>query len=124
MEKEKVAVLINLLFVELKGIFPAFKQSWPTDSEYESAKKNWVKAFMAAGINTVDLIRRGLVKCRLSSRDFVITPGQFIKWCKPNPEEIGYPRTLYAYEQAIRLNRGDDAIDTSEKAKQLILHTL
>jgi len=40
-----------------------------------------------------------LSKARMSEIDFLPSPGKFISWCKPNPEDMGYPST----EKAKRL---------------------
>lgn len=94
--------IINILFKELRSIFPAFRISWPTDKEMSEAKKTWTKAFVAAGINKVEQIRYGVNKARLSADRFVPSAGEFIKWCKPTPEEMGMLSHEKAYEEAVK----------------------
>ena len=38
---DETAHVVNILFRELKAIFPAFRQAWPTDQEFNRAKSNW-----------------------------------------------------------------------------------
>lgn len=119
------ASIINILFLELSGIFPAFKQAWPTQREYNAAKRNWVKAMIAAGINKTEMLRWGLMRCRESESNFVITPGQFIKWCYPRPQYIGFPATEDAYRIALVLNRGERVKrELSDSSKKLIMHVI
>jgi hypothetical protein len=95
--------IVNRLFVELQAIFPAWRQAWPTDAALAAAKRNWVRAFMAAGIRDVEQIRYGLQQCRLSGSDFAPSVGKFIQWCRPTPEALGCPAVEQAYLQACRL---------------------
>lgn len=125
MNQFNVSEIINRLFLELVGIFPAFKQAWPTQEEYKSAKRNWVKAIKASGINKIEMLQWGLMRCRESESNFVITPGQFVKWCYPKPEYLGFPNIEDAYKIALLVNRGEELdISISSYTKQIILHIL
>ena len=97
---EKTAITINALFAELQGIFPAFKQSWPTEYEFELAKKSWVKGFIDADLSDLSLIKLGLDKLRLDPSPFVPSIGAFINLCKPSNKELGLPDTQEAYKIA------------------------
>lgn len=99
--EQKTAKIINLLFRELQDIFPAFKQAWPTQEDFNRAKKSWTKAFIAAGICDIEHLRYGIKKCRLSESAFAPSAGKFIKWCMPDPTEIGLPSVEDAYLEAI-----------------------
>jgi Replication protein P len=117
--KEKSASIVNLLFKELKASFPAFKQAWPTDDDFNRAKLTWVKAFSDAKINTIEQLRHGIKKCRLSTSPFAPSVGQFIEWCKPSAEDLGFPTADEAYMISIKLNQQfsnyhheDDKVDT------------
>jgi hypothetical protein len=101
----ETASVINWLFKELRSNFSAFKQAWPTAEEYKSAKKVWLKAFMLAGINQIEQIHHGLNRCYLMEKPFVPSPGEFIAWCSPRPEDIGLPSLEEAYELSIQINR-------------------
>ncbi len=124
MKKSDIEDMINSLFKELSGIFPAFKQAWPTNELVESAKKNWLMAFIEVSI-TKEMIIYGLRRCRESESSFVVSPGQFIKWCYPKPEYLGFPDAEYAFKLAILLNRGEYVdLSMNERTKQLLLHIL
>ena len=94
--------VVNLLFERLCAIKPAYRQAWPDGKALGKAKREWVRAFMAAGITTVDQLRFGLEACRAEPSDFVPGPGKFIEWCTPAPERMGLPSMDAAYQQALR----------------------
>ena len=95
--------VVNNLFVELTGIFTAWRQAWPDNTALAAAKRNWVQAFMAAGIRDMRQIQHGLQQCRLSGSDFAPSVGKFIQWCQPSPQDMGCPTVEQAYLQACAL---------------------
>jgi hypothetical protein len=95
--------VVNKLFFELQAIFPAWRQAWPDDKALAAAKRSWVRAFVAAGINRIEQIRYGLAQCRLSGSDFAPSVGRFIEWCTPTPELLGLPAVRDAYREACRI---------------------
>lgn len=94
--------VVNRLFASLCAIKPAYRQAWPDDKALGRAKKEWVRAFMAAGISTLDQLRFGLEACRVDGGDFVPSVGRFIELCTPPPERMGLPTMDAAYQQALR----------------------
>ena len=82
---DEAVQVVNLLFERLCAIKPAYRQAWPDDKALGKAKREWVRAFMAAGITTVEQLRFGLEACRADPSDFVPGPGKFIEWCTPEP---------------------------------------
>ena len=95
------ADVVNALFKELQAIFPAWKQAWPDDDSLKAAKRSWIKAFIAAGINQLEQIRYGLQNCRQIGGDFAPSVGKFIKWCQPTPEMLGIPSHDKAFREAL-----------------------
>lgn len=93
---------INQLFNELAGIFPAFSKAWPTPSEFESAKRNWLMALIEADVNSNHKIQLGLKKARKYSSPWIPSVGQFIEWCKPTLKDYGLPEPFEAYKEACR----------------------
>lgn len=92
--------IVNKLFVTFQHIFPAFKHSWPTESEFEGAKREWMKAFKQANLTDVELIKIGVDKFRLMPNPFVPSPGQFIEMCKLSAEDIGLKSSDLAFKEA------------------------
>lgn len=122
---EETANIVNLLFREMQSIFPAFKQAWPTQSEFNRAKKNWVKAFISVELNTVEQLRFGLKQCRLSGSHFAPSVGEFIEWCSPKPEDIGLLPMEEAYNLSILINRQfSDHKPTCNKTYTVIRHVI
>lgn len=95
--------VVNALFRELKAIFPAWRQAWPTPADESVARRSWIKAFSAADLRNLDQIRYGVEQCRLSGRPFMPSVGEFIAWCRPTPEQLGCPSAHAAFLQACAL---------------------
>ncbi|WP_426123962.1 replication protein P [Pseudomonas sp. PSPC2-3] len=95
------ADVVNSLFRELQAIFPAWKQAWPDGQSLNAAKRSWIKAFIVAGITTLEQIRCGLQNCRQIGGDFAPSVGKFIKWCQPTPEMLGIPSHDKAFREAL-----------------------
>jgi hypothetical protein len=93
--------VVNTLFKELQAIFPAWKQAWPDDASLRTAKRSWIKAFMAEGINQLEQIRFGIERCRSLGTDFAPSVGKFIKLCLPTPEMLGIPSHDKAFREAL-----------------------
>lgn len=98
----ETAVVINGLFRQLRAIFPAWKQAWPDMPAYKAAKKEWLQAFLEAGLRSLDQLQFGLMGARQSGRDFIPAPGVFIGWCTPTAEMLGLPTLQAAHREACR----------------------
>ena len=96
-------LVINRLFRELKAVFPAWRNAWPTDEDEAAAKRSWTKAFISVGLTQLEQIHFGVEQCRLSGRPFMPSVGEFIQWCQPTPEMLGLPSAEQAYRQACAL---------------------
>lgn len=94
------ARIVNLLFTELKAIYPAWKQAWPDRTAEDAAKTSWTKAFTAANLSNIQQIKYGVEHCRADGSPFMPSSGQFLQWCKPSPELLGLPSADKAYLQA------------------------
>ncbi|MCX4025074.1 Replication protein P [Endozoicomonas sp. SM1973] len=97
---EHAAQLVNLIFRELQGIFPAWKQAFADTETLNSAKRNWTKGFIENKILKVEQVRIGLNKARQASGDFIPSIGKFISWCNGDPEDFGLPKPQLAYREA------------------------
>jgi hypothetical protein len=93
--------VVNSLFKELQAIFPAWRQAWPDDEALKAAKRSWIKAFMAQGINQLGQIRYGIENCRKLQKPFAPSVGEFIAMCQPTPEALGIPSHDAAYAESV-----------------------
>ncbi|MGF6694778.1 hypothetical protein M2318_004867 [Metapseudomonas resinovorans] len=93
--------VIDQLFDRLKGIFPAWRQAWPTDTEFGNAKREWLAEFMRSGIRSMDQIQMGLRMASRHRKEFVPAVGVFIGWCF-SPDAFGLPPLERAYAEAMR----------------------
>tara|TARA_R110002096_G_scaffold432012_1_gene648048 strand:- start:23 stop:436 length:414 start_codon:yes stop_codon:yes gene_type:complete len=85
------ASVINHLFSELQSCFPAWRQTFTCKADIDSAKRVWVRGLVEAGIHSEQQLQWGLRRARQSESAFWPSVGQFIKWCKPDPEAFGLP---------------------------------
>jgi hypothetical protein len=98
-EKE-TAEIVNQLFIELQAIFPAFRQAWTSQQEFERAKIHWTKAFIDADLLRLEQLKHGIRSFRLLKSPFVPTSGQFIEMCRPSRASLNIPNILDAFKEA------------------------
>lgn len=96
-----VKSIVDSLFDQLAFVFPAWKYTWDTEEKIKGAKKEWVKSFFENDINTKEQIACGLKKARKTNADFIPSCGKFISWCKPSPEDLGYPSEQAALTKCV-----------------------
>ena len=93
--------VVNDLFRRLRGIFPAWRQAWPSTEALDAAKAEWIKEFADAGIRTLEQIEFGIQKCRKLKKPFAPSVGEFIAMCVPGPEDFGMPSAAGAWMEAL-----------------------
>jgi len=81
-EDDLTAKIVNKLFLTFQGMYPTFKQAWPTETEINQAKLEWIKALVQTGHNNIDDVKRGVAALRLTNSAFVPSVGQFLDLCK------------------------------------------
>jgi len=97
----ETAEVVNDLFRRLRGIFPAWRQAWPSTEALAAAKEEWIKEFAAEGIRTLEQIEFGIEKCRKLKKPFAPSVGEFIAMCQPTPEDFGMPAPTAAWVEAL-----------------------
>ena len=97
----QTAEVVNDLFRRLRGIFPAWRQAWPSTEALDAAKAEWIKEFAAVGIRTLEQIEFGVQKCRKLSKPFAPSVGEFIAMCTPSAEDFGMPSPADAWLEAL-----------------------
>ncbi|EBY1911771.1 phage replication protein [Salmonella enterica subsp. enterica] len=82
--------LVDVLFMQLKQIFPAATQTnLRSDADERVAKQQWIAAFSENGIRTRKQLSAGMQKARSSQSPFWPSPGQFISWCREGGGALG-----------------------------------
>ncbi len=97
----ETAEVVNDLFRRLRGIFPAWRQAWPSTEALAAAKEEWIKEFAAESIRTLGQIEFGIEKCRKLKKPFAPSVGEFIAMCQPTPEDFGMPAPGAAWVEAL-----------------------
>lgn len=111
--------VVNDLFRRLRGIFPAWRQAWPSTEALDAAKAEWIKEFADAGIRTLEQIEFGIQKCRKLKRPFAPSVGEFIAMCVPGPEDFGMPAIGDAWIEALMTTYSHDAVKLAAEATGL-----
>ena len=97
----EATMLVNKLFSELQAIFPAWRNSFPSEASLDHAKKSWVKGFVDSNIKSTNQIKLGVKHARMSTSPHWPSIGAFVAWCKPKPEDLGLMSREDAYNEAI-----------------------
>ena len=84
--------LIDRMFIRLKSIFPAWKQAFASEAEYNETKQVWLEELFKAGVVNPQSLKRGLDLAAKSESPFFPSVGQLIAWCEfENYHELGLP---------------------------------
>jgi len=111
--------VVNGLFRRLRGIFPAWRQAWPSTEALDAAKAEWIKEFAAEGIRTLEQIEFGIQKCRKLKKPFAPSVGEFIAMCVPSPEDFGMPIAADAWLEALMGTYSHEAAKLAAQATGL-----
>jgi hypothetical protein len=106
----ETAEVVNDLFRRLRGIFPAWRQAWPSTEALASAKEEWIKEFAAVGIRSLEQIEFGVQHCRKLKKPFAPSVGEFIAMCTPGPEDFGMPIVADAWMEALMGTYSHEAV--------------
>jgi len=115
----ETAEVVNGLFRRLRGIFPAWRQAWPSTEALAAAKEEWIKEFAAQGIRTIEQIEFGIEKCRKLKKPFAPSVGEFIAMCVPGPEDFGMPSVADAWIEALMTTYSHEAVKLAAEATGL-----
>lgn len=99
---EQTAKVVDMVFLQLQAIFPAWRQAWPDDKALALAKRSWTKGLQASGIRTIEQVRFGIEQCRRSGAVFAPSIGQFVAWCLPTAEMLGLPTDDIAWRETVQ----------------------
>ena len=111
--------VVNDLFRRLRGIFPAWRQAWPSTEALDAAKAEWIKEFADEGIRTLEQIEFGIQKCRKLKKPFAPSVGEFIAMCTPGPEDFGMPAVGDAWIEALMTTYSHEAVKLAAEATGL-----
>lgn len=95
---ERDTQVVSKLLEQLKLIFPAWKQAFPTPEKQQGVQAEWTKALVENNCTSHEQLSQGMRVARSKDCAFFPSPGQFIHWCQITPESLGLP----SVEQALR----------------------
>ena len=79
---------INAVFKKLANLKPAWKSAFRDSEHLQSVKKDWAIALVNNGITTPEHFKRGIAQAERDTGAFWPSVGQFIEWCKPDPNKL------------------------------------
>lgn len=83
---------VNQLFIQLRAIFPAWKNSFPDADSYREAKRIWLETLVNEKITTIEQLQNGIARAKKSKNPFWPSVGEFVEWCKAvDYEALGLP---------------------------------
>ncbi|MDE3973691.1 replication protein P, partial [Glaesserella parasuis] len=83
---------VNQLFIQLRAIFPAWKNSFPDADSYREAKRIWLETLVNEKITTIEQLQNGIARAKKSKNPFWPSVGEFVEWCKTvDYEALGLP---------------------------------
>ncbi|MGL5948259.1 MAG: replication protein P [Aeromonas sp.] len=91
--------MMETLFAQLRGIFPAWKQSLTDEATTQRVMSEWARALVEADCLQNQNIALGLKRARAQQSPFLPTCGQFVAWCQLAPEELGLPTVAQALHE-------------------------
>lgn len=115
----QTAEVVNDLFRRLRGIFPAWRQAWPSTEALDAAKAEWIKEFADEDIRTLEQIEFGIQKCRKLKKPFAPSVGEFIAMCTPGPEDFGMPPVGDAWIEALMTTYSHESVKLAAEATGL-----
>ena len=81
-QKEQSSSFINVVFHNLKLIFPAWRQNFKTENEYLATKELWLNTLIDEKITTQEQVDLGLRAAKRHNSAFFPSIGQFVSWTK------------------------------------------
>lgn len=91
--------LIDRMFIRLKSIFPAWKQAFASEVEYNETKQVWLEELFKAGVVEPMKLKHGLDLAAKSTSPFFPSVGQFIAWCSEDYHVLGLPNEAELYQR-------------------------
>lgn len=107
---QEVKAVVNELFTRLAAIFHTFAVKLEDPQQAAAVKRQWLLAFMEAGIRDQRQIEAGLHMARQSPNPFAPSPGEFIAWCREGfAQLVGLP-TVEQIQEVFRLYCRDKGV--------------
>jgi hypothetical protein len=114
---DAVRVVGNRVFAELCQIKSAWRTAFRTKDEVKGYKLQLLRGMFENGINSMDLVERGLIEARKDPSDFLPSVGKFVAWCKPPKQDGELNAAMYREYRRERLIASCTEAERREMAK-------
>jgi len=118
-KREESSAFINLVFHNLKLIFPAWRQNFKTENEFNLTKSLWLETLIDENITTQEQIQRALKCARNHDSAFFPSIGQFVKWSKKTASRVN-EQAYKLHVPAIQPHTKDEYIKMAESGRERI----
>lgn len=93
---------MTVVFNQLMQIFPGHKKQFPDDDEFDRFKGQFIKGLLDSGVRKREQFEKAFKKARERIYPTFPTIGEFLSWCKREPEDYGYPTAKQALWEVVR----------------------
>ena len=111
---EKDQQSMNVVFNQLMQIFPGHKKQFSREDDFDKFKAQFIKGLLDSKIRRREQFEKAFRKARERIYPTLPTIGEFLSWCKREPEDYGYPTCEQALWEV--LNRYKDINPASRLA--------
>ena len=101
----QVSKFVDRLFERLKLTFPAWRQAFSSDEEFNEAKRLWLEALVRNNVLTAEQFKQGIAKAEQMESPFLPSVGQFIGWCKGAENGLPTAENLWQTYRTFIANR-------------------
>jgi hypothetical protein len=120
--------VVNKLFVLFYALCRGFEKQYEDPKKLNIEKTQWIRAFMDMGYNTLERVKYGIKHFRFETPINTPTIGQFLKWCQPTTEDLGFLSKEQAYKKAFEIispyNQASEYKDISAEQLAIIRHAI
>jgi hypothetical protein len=111
---EKDQQSMNVVFNQLMQIFPGHKKQFSREDDFDKFKAQFIKGLLDSKIRRREQFEKAFRKARERIYPTLPTIGEFLSWCKREPDDYGYPTCEQALWEV--LNRYKDINPASRLA--------
>lgn len=119
------AQLVDQVFIKFALLCREYDAMYADKRRENAEKLQWTLAFTKHNLRSKAQIQHGIDQTEVHKWGKPPQLGQFLEWCKPSPESLGFPHFEQAYTASIQMNRQfSDYIHPDERVDTVIRHAI
>lgn len=96
---------MTVVFNQLMQVFPYHKKQFSSDDDFSRYKAQFIKGLIDSGIRRREQFEKAFKKARERIYPTLPTIGEFLSWCRREPEDYGYPTSKQALWEVVQRYR-------------------